>query len=277
MKYFLVISLSLFLFSSCNWFSRGDDTKSADTAENNNMKPPAEEKYEITKTMLLIDSLRNLKKMPDFLSYHFKGSFKSDHQKLPLNGVCNISRDSVIWISARPGLGIEIGRVYFFTDSVFILDRVQSEYYAHSYKDISKHFKQSLSLDHFQALFAADILTLQNSDKPDGYSYQHKKDDKRILLYRKSKHKLHHEQSFLATGQLIENRVTGRNEKVLFKARYAYTASKPDAFPKKIKAEFPNAGNTLLELNIFKYSEASGNIPSLKIPGYYQRKYLKFN
>jgi hypothetical protein len=259
--------------SSCSWFSKSTTTD----ASNDTLEVVSEsERYAITPTMVLLDSVRSLKEKPEFISYHFKGNFKSDNSEMPMNGICTIKRDSVIWLSARPGLGIEIGRVYFLKDSLHILDRIQSNYYAHSYADISKMFKQNLSYNHFQALFAAELLSLNKPGVPLGYGYSHNADDKRIEIYRDIPKRLKHKQVLFSTGQLQENTVLDKYGKLIFKAQYAYETPEVTEFPKKITAEFPTAGNLNIKLTIFKYSTESKSVPALKVPGYYTRKYLKF-
>ena len=263
----------IFSLSSCSWFSKSSTTEdTTDTAQ----VVSESERYKITPTMMLLDSILSLKNQPEYISYHFKGNFKSDNSGMPMNGICTIKRDSVIWISARPGLGIEIGRIYFFQDSLFILDRIQSNYYAHSYKEISKAFKQDLRYRHLQALFGAELLSLNEAGVPLGYAYEHTADDKRIEIYREEPKRLRHRLILFSTGQLQKNTVRDKSGRILFEAQYAYETPNVTEFPQKITAQFPTAENLQVNLQIYKFSNDKKTIPALKIPSYYTRKYLKF-
>lgn len=63
-----------------------------------------------------------------------------------------MKKDSIIWISVLPGLGIEAARIKITQDSVFILNRLQKEYVATDYKFLSNQFNVSLNYDVLQAI-----------------------------------------------------------------------------------------------------------------------------
>lgn len=59
-----------------------------------------------------------------------------------------LKRDSVIWVSINPALGVEVVRCLLTTDSVFVLNKLQKEYYKFSYSDLSRklHFDLNYQL-----------------------------------------------------------------------------------------------------------------------------------
>ena len=61
--------------------------------------------------------------------------------------------DSLLWVSARSGTGIEGFRLLFRKDSVIILGRLRKSYYIHDYEQLSKKWKT-----HFNFFILQDIL-----------------------------------------------------------------------------------------------------------------------
>lgn len=49
-----------------------------------------------------------------------------------------IRKDSVIWVSVNPALGIEVVRCLINQDSVFIINKLQKQYYSFSFKELSE-------------------------------------------------------------------------------------------------------------------------------------------
>ncbi|MBW8050936.1 MAG: DUF4292 domain-containing protein [Cytophagales bacterium] len=67
-----------------------------------------------------------------------KVSFTDKNKHITLNTSIRIRKDSVIWISASIALGIEVARVVITTDSIFILDKFNKNYYAMDIRHIAK-------------------------------------------------------------------------------------------------------------------------------------------
>ncbi|MFD2248479.1 DUF4292 domain-containing protein [Pontibacter ruber] len=63
-----------------------------------------------------------------------------------------IRKDSVIWVSVQPGLGIEAARIKMTQDSVFVMNRLRREYTATSYSYLSNKFKVQVDYNVLQAL-----------------------------------------------------------------------------------------------------------------------------
>lgn len=67
-----------------------------------------------------------------------KVSFNDKNKHITLNTSIRIRKDSVIWISASIILGIEVARVMITTDSIFILDKFNKNYYAMDIRHVAK-------------------------------------------------------------------------------------------------------------------------------------------
>ncbi len=58
-------------------------------------------------------------------------------QNLTSGATIRVSKDSVIWVSVNPALGIEVLRCLINQDSVFIIDKIHKEYLVFSFKELS--------------------------------------------------------------------------------------------------------------------------------------------
>jgi hypothetical protein len=64
----------------------------------------------------------------EWLSSRIKLSYQDDEQKLNSTGTIRIRKDSAIWISITPVLGIEAMRALITPDSIYIIDRIKKTY-----------------------------------------------------------------------------------------------------------------------------------------------------
>lgn len=95
-------------------------------------------------------SVRNL----EFTYLNARGQLKlEDKGQTTSSGYAlRMKKDSVIWISVLPGLGIEAARMKLTTDSVFIMNRIHREYAATSYDFLSQRFNVNLDFQVLQAI-----------------------------------------------------------------------------------------------------------------------------
>ena len=95
----------------------------------------------------------------DFTYFHFKSKVGyiegNDEQHFTING--RIKKDSVIWLSITPGLGIEAFRFLILRDSVFILDRIHNKYYSYGFSYINSSFNTNLDFNNFQSLLLGNL------------------------------------------------------------------------------------------------------------------------
>lgn len=94
----------------------------------------------------------------DWLSAKISGKYKDDGQSFSFKGNIKARKDSIIWMSISPGLGLELGRVLLKTDSIHFLNRFEKVYYKVSYSDLSKTFDSALSFQAIQAILFGNAL-----------------------------------------------------------------------------------------------------------------------
>ena len=76
-----------------------------------------------------------------------------------------IKKDSAIWMSITPILGIEMARVLITKDSVKIISRVDKEYFIGDFEYINKLFNVDLDYQMLEALLTGNSLDFEQNDK----------------------------------------------------------------------------------------------------------------
>lgn len=69
-----------------------------------------------------------------------------------------MKKDSIIWISVSPGLGIEAARGLVTRDSIFLMNKLEKNYYAFSFAELSQKLNVSLSYDVLQSALLGDMI-----------------------------------------------------------------------------------------------------------------------
>lgn len=76
-----------------------------------------------------------------------------------------IQKDSAIWVSITPLLGIEMARVLITQDSVVFMNRVKSEYFKGDFEYINKMFNVDLDYETLQTLLIGNSLEFEKNEK----------------------------------------------------------------------------------------------------------------
>ncbi len=82
-----------------------------------------------------------------FLSFKLNGKYECKERNLPIKASVRIYKDSLIWASITPLLGIEVARVLATTDSVFVINRLQSQVMKGSVKNFTEQYNISNGLE----------------------------------------------------------------------------------------------------------------------------------
>ena len=80
-------------------------------------------------------------------------------KKTKLNGQWRIKRDSLIWITLSPALGIEALRIMLSNDSVKFLNRINKTYFVGDIRYVKDFVNTNIDLDVIQALLIGNDLT----------------------------------------------------------------------------------------------------------------------
>src|SRR5205085_9842288 len=98
-----------------------------------------------------------------------------------------IHKDSVIWISVSPLLGIEVARVMITPDSIKMLDRLHGKYQCSSFEYINKLLQMKVNFEIVQALLTGNFFAYKRSENKFNSVYL---EDKYYILSSLTKHKL---------------------------------------------------------------------------------------
>jgi hypothetical protein len=88
----------------------------------------------------------------DWLSLKFDASYKEKRNSNDFKGQIRIRKDSLIWVSITPALGIELFRMVITTDSVKYVNRFNKEYFVGDYALVSRFLQINIDFDILQSL-----------------------------------------------------------------------------------------------------------------------------
>ncbi len=94
-----------------------------------------------------------------------------------------IKKDSVIWVSVQPGLGIEAARLKITQDSVYLMNRLRREYTATSYAYLSNKFKVDVNYEVLQAILLGNYQPNGQEKTMDEADQQHVQQIRENLLF----------------------------------------------------------------------------------------------
>lgn len=86
-------------------------------------------------------------------------------------GVTNVmvrlrmQKDSVIWVSLSPALGIEVVRAYITRDSLIFLDRMNAKYFKGDFHYVNELINTNLDFEMLQAMITGNNFTFYEIDK----------------------------------------------------------------------------------------------------------------
>jgi hypothetical protein len=69
-----------------------------------------------------------------------------------------IRRDSVIWISVNPALGIEVVRALITPDSIFVIDKIHKDFYAVGLNYVKQNFGVELNFKMIQSALLGNLI-----------------------------------------------------------------------------------------------------------------------
>lgn len=111
----------------------------------------------------------------DQLSARAKIDFESAKNNLSGTANIRIRKDSIIWISLSPGLGIEAARVLITQDSIFVLDKVHKEYQKIGLNELSEKFDFDINYQLVQSVILGNLIHPYDREKvvkaAFGYTY----------------------------------------------------------------------------------------------------------
>jgi len=114
-------------------------------------------------------------------------STERDGNETSFNITLRARKDSVIWISISPLLGIEVARIMITPDSVKMLDRLHNKYQANTFETINKLLQLKVNFEIVQSLLYGNFFAYKKNENRFNSVYL---EDKYYILSSLNKKKL---------------------------------------------------------------------------------------
>lgn len=141
--------------------------------------------------------LKNNEIHEDWMRFSFKAEAKSTQGNYNFSGQIRIRKDSVIWMSLSPALGIEMIRLKITTDSVFMLNKLKKTYLRKPVSFINNFLGTDLDFDMVQSLLLGNDFTYYSREQ-----FGLRENEKEYILNTVSRRKL---KNYIDTAESVEN------------------------------------------------------------------------
>ena len=101
----------------------------------------------------------------DWFSAKFSAEYSNKGKKNSFNGQIRIRKDSLIWISMTPMLGIEAVRLMISQDSVKMMNRLNNTYFIGDYEYVNRFLNTNIDFDLLQAFLLGNDLQFYEDGK----------------------------------------------------------------------------------------------------------------
>jgi hypothetical protein len=117
------------------------------------------------KTEALISEMLTNELHYEFFSAKAAITMHKGEEKTSFKANLRIHKDSAIWISITPALGIEMARVLITQDTVKVINRLAKEYFIGDYSYINKRFNIDLELETLESILIGNSIAFEIDDK----------------------------------------------------------------------------------------------------------------
>lgn len=114
-------------------------------------------------TEYLIQQMNDQQINTPYLTARFSAELTRNREKLSFNGQMRMKKDSIIWLTFSPALGIELGRLIVTSDSVKWMNRMESNYMIAETNRLASMFHPLLEYDLLQSFLLGNDLTLYDN------------------------------------------------------------------------------------------------------------------
>lgn len=142
------VLLLIILFASCS-------------TKRNIIKEPLKE----AKAVYLLEKLAQSELQFEWFSAKFSIDYIYDKKLTEFKGQIRIRKDSVIWLSFSPALGIEMARLKITNDSVYFMNRINKTYLKGDYKFINDYLQTNIDFDILQSFIIGNDFQFYEKSK----------------------------------------------------------------------------------------------------------------
>jgi len=101
----------------------------------------------------------------DWFTAKFSAEYKNNDRKSSFDGHIRIRKDSLIWLSFSPALGIEIIRIKISQDSVAFINRLNDTYFIGDYDYVNQFLNTNIDYDILQSFLTGNDLSFYENGK----------------------------------------------------------------------------------------------------------------
>jgi len=101
----------------------------------------------------------------DWLNAKFSATYKNKGETTSFDGQLRIRKDSLIWLSLTPMLGIEAVRLMISQDSVKMINRLNDTYFIGDYEYVNRFLNTNIDYDILQAYLTGNDLSFYENGK----------------------------------------------------------------------------------------------------------------
>jgi hypothetical protein len=96
----------------------------------------------------------------DFQYLNARSKVRYQEGDKQVNGSVNVRmrKDSVIWFSVSPSIGLEVTRCLITQDTILIINRMEKEYYVFTYPEISRYFNFNIDYSLIQSILIGNLI-----------------------------------------------------------------------------------------------------------------------
>jgi len=113
----------------------------------------------------LFEQLKKNELKFNFFSAKFSIVYINDKNKVSFRGQIRIKKDSLIWISFSPALGIEVARLMITDDSVRFINRINDTYFIGDYDFVNDFLETNIDFDIIQSFITGNDFTYYENGK----------------------------------------------------------------------------------------------------------------
>ena len=113
----------------------------------------------------LFEKLKENELKFEWISAKFAIDLVIDNKKNSFRGQLRMRRDSAIWISFSPALGIEMARILITNDSVKFINRINKTYFSGDYSFVHDFIGTNVDYDVLQSVLLGNDLTFYEDGK----------------------------------------------------------------------------------------------------------------
>lgn len=120
------------------------------------------------------------------LSIKYSGKFSDLDNSHSFSGTLRIKKDSLIWISISPGLGIELARIQFTRDSIMFMNLMKDEFFVSDYGYFENKFMVDFSFDDLQSVLTNEIFLYSETEEDKRIRRRKTEDEESLEYFRKT-------------------------------------------------------------------------------------------